>query len=78
MGYCSQDTGEISGTLLGRRCGRGMVSECIVLVWNPTAAGIIGVRETRFETLIFDAELKVWGRHPFKLISYKSNICIWK
>lgn len=48
MGYCSQDTGEISGSLLGRRCGRGMVSKCFVWVLSPVAAGIIGVRETRF------------------------------
>lgn len=78
MGYCSQDAGEISGSLLGRRCGRGMVSKCIVLIWNPTAAGITGVWETRFESLIFDMELKVWDRRPFKPICYKSNICIWK
>lgn len=32
MGYCSQDTGEISVSLLGRRCGRGMVSKRIVSV----------------------------------------------
>lgn len=56
MGYCSQDAGEISGSLLGKRSGRGTVSKCSVSVLSPVAAGLIGVQKQYIliKTLIFN------------------------
>lgn len=77
MGYYSQDTGEISGSFLGRRCegmGEGWFLNALFL----ESHGSCNYWCAGNKILIFYIELTVWERCPFQPICYKSNICIWK